>query len=103
MRDKLILVAEKTVKKEIEKVMEQINNLLANRLESVWDEPEQEWITKVTSNSKIKEGLQTIVHDESVNNMLSTVANHAKSLMYIELKNLQQKFKEVSRQERTDD
>ncbi|NOX34096.1 MAG: hypothetical protein GXP56_10230 [Deltaproteobacteria bacterium] len=95
MREKLILVAEKAVKKEIEAMVEQIKTLLANRLESIWDEPEQDWVNKIIKGSKIKDGLQTSEGNEKINKTLSIVANHAKSIMYIELRNLQKKFKEL--------
>ncbi len=95
MREKLILIAEKVVKKEIEEMAEQVNRLLVNRLESVWDEPEQSWIDKITKGSKIKDGLKTGADDEELNKTLSIVANHAKSLMYIELKDLKEKLKNL--------
>ncbi len=97
MREKLILVAEKVAKKEIEEMVEQIKNIVANRLESIWDESEQDWANKITKDSKIKHGLQTDM-DEKIDKTLVIVANHAKSLMYIELKKLQQKFEELKRQ-----
>lgn len=99
MREKLILIAEKTVKNEVGTVLKQINSLLENRLESIWDEPEQDWIDKITKNSKIKEGLQTGDDEKKIEKTLSIVANHAKSLMYLELKRLKQKFEGLSTHE----
>lgn len=95
MREQLLLVAEKVVKKEVELIMGQINGLLRQRLDSIWDDPEQVWVEKVIRDSKIKEGLQTAENKETIDENLSIVANHAKSLVYIELKNLQKKLESI--------
>ena len=95
MREKLILVAEKTVKREVAELFEQINTLMANRLETIWDESEQDWVDKITRDSKIKEGLQTS-DDGEIEKTLSIMANHAKSLMYLELKKLKQRFENLN-------
>ena len=76
-------------------MMEQVNRLLVNRLESIWDEPEQDWVNKMTRDSKIKDGLLAGDDSEKVDKIFSIMANHAKSLMYIELKKLQKKVEDL--------